>query len=94
MAYPAFVVGFIVLIVIVLMTLIIPRFSLMFEEFNGELPAFTRGFMAVYDVIVSNALHILIVTAAAVMGLIFYKKTATKSFASLCYRSPYSERLF
>ncbi|MHC5164423.1 MAG: type II secretion system F family protein [Planctomycetota bacterium] len=75
MAYPAFVVGFIVLIVIVLMTLIIPRFSLMFEEFNGELPAFTRGFMAVYDVIVSNALHILIVTAAAVMGLIFYTKT-------------------
>lgn len=75
MAYPAFVVGFIVLIVIVLMTLIIPRFSLMFEEFNGELPAFTRGFMAVYDAIVHYSLHILITTGAITIGLMAYIKT-------------------
>ena len=75
MAYPAFVVAFIVVIVIVLMTLIIPRFSLMFEEFNGELPAFTRGFMAVYDLIASHTLHIIICTAGLVLGLMAYVKT-------------------
>lgn len=75
MAYPAFVVAFIVVIVIVLMTLIIPRFSLMFEEFNGELPAFTRGFMAVYDLIASHTLHIVICTAGLVLGLMGYVKT-------------------
>ncbi len=75
MAYPAFVVGFIVVIVIVLMTLIIPRFSLMFEEFNGELPAFTRGFMAVYNAIATHTLHILVVTAGLVIGLSAYVKT-------------------
>jgi type IV pilus assembly protein PilC len=75
MAYPAFVVAFIVVIVIVLMTLIIPRFSLMFEEFNGELPAFTRGFMAVYDLIASHTLHIVICTAGLVLGLMAYVKT-------------------
>ena len=75
MAYPAFVVAFIVVIVIVLMTLIIPRFSLMFEEFNGELPAFTRGFMAVYDLIASHTLHIVICTAGLVLGLMAYVRT-------------------
>ena len=75
MAYPAFVVGFIVLIVIVLMTVIIPRFSLMFEEFNGELPAFTRGFMAVYDGIKNNILYILIASAAFFVGAVVYGKT-------------------
>ncbi|MBL7214939.1 MAG: type II secretion system F family protein [Phycisphaerae bacterium] len=75
MAYPAFVVGFIILIVIVLMTLIIPRFSTMFEEFNGELPAFTRGFMAVYNVTMHNIHFILIGGVIVVVGLIFYAKT-------------------
>jgi type IV pilus assembly protein PilC len=75
MAYPMFVVSFIVVIVIVLMTLIIPRFSLMFEEFNGELPAFTRGFMAVYDGIVSNIIYILVGAAGLVLGAITYGKT-------------------
>jgi type IV pilus assembly protein PilC len=77
MAYPAFVVVFIVLIVIVLMTLIVPRFSQMFEEFNGELPAFTRGFMAVYDAIVAHVFHILVLTAATILGLMAYVKTKT-----------------
>ncbi len=73
--YPAFVVGFIVVIVIVLMTLIIPRFSTMFEEFNGELPAFTRGFMAVYDILMKNMPFVLIGLAIAAVGITFYKKT-------------------
>ena len=75
MAYPCFVVGFVILIVIALMTLIIPRFSLMFEEFNSELPAFTRGFMAIYDGIIHYALHIGVITAALVIGLTMYGKT-------------------
>ncbi len=77
MAYPCFVIGFIVVIVIVLMTLIVPRFSLMFEEFDGELPAFTRGFMAFYDALVHYILHILVVTAGLIVGLVTYGKTKT-----------------
>lgn len=75
MAYPIFVIIFIVLIVIVLMTLIIPRFSSMFEEFEGELPAFTRGFMAVYNVIMHNVPYILIAGAIVAVGLVAYSKT-------------------
>ncbi|MHC4912572.1 MAG: type II secretion system F family protein, partial [Planctomycetota bacterium] len=51
MAYPVFVIGFIILIVIFIMTFIVPRFEMIFEQFSGELPAFTRGFMGFYDVL-------------------------------------------
>ena len=60
MAYPAFVVGFIIVIVVVLMTLIVPRFQIMFDTFQGELPLFTRAFMGVYHGIVNNLIFLLI----------------------------------
>ena len=81
--YPAFVVAFIVVIVVVLMTLIIPRFTTMFEQFNGELPAFTRGFMAVYDTLMSNSLFILGGAVAGFIGISFYGKTK-KGHENLC----------
>lgn len=75
MAYPAFVIGFIILIVIVLMTVIVPRFETMFEEFNGELPAFTKGFMAVYNILAGNVLFIIIGAVVTVTALSLYGKT-------------------
>jgi type IV pilus assembly protein PilC len=75
LAYPIFVVAFIILIVIVLMTLIIPRFATMFEEFNTQLPLFTKVFMSVYDAIMHNLPFILISGVVAAVGLICYGKT-------------------
>jgi type IV pilus assembly protein PilC len=59
MAYPVFVMVFIVLIVIFIMTFIIPRFRMIFDQFGGELPAFTRGFMGFYDFVRSNLIYII-----------------------------------
>lgn len=75
MAYPIFVVCFIVIIVVVLMTLIVPRFQVMFETFKGELPAFTRAFMAVYHGLVNNLLLILIGAAVLFISAVFASKT-------------------
>lgn len=83
LAYPIFVVTFIVIIVIVLMTLIIPRFATMFEEFNGKLPAFTRGFMAIYNTLMHNSPFIIVGALLAVIGLVLYSKTA-KGHRHLC----------
>ena len=41
-AYPLFVFGVIVLIVVFIMAFIIPRFRTIFDQIGGELPAFTR----------------------------------------------------
>jgi len=69
MAYPIFVVSFIVLIVIAIMTFIIPRFQLIFKQFRGELPAFTQGFMQVCNMFRYN-LHYII-------GLVFLVVVST-----------------
>ncbi|MCE5185508.1 MAG: type II secretion system F family protein [Planctomycetaceae bacterium] len=83
LAYPIFVVVFIVVIVIVLMTLIIPRFTTMFKEFNGKLPAFTRGFMAIYNGLMHNSPFIIVGLIAGIVGLVLYGRTA-KGHRNLC----------
>lgn len=53
--YPSFVFGFVVVVVTLIMTLVIPRFTVMFEKFGtGNLPAFTQAFMGAYDVLADN----------------------------------------
>jgi type IV pilus assembly protein PilC len=74
-AYPIFVVIFIVLIIVALMTFIIPRFTVMFDQMSGELPAFTRGFMAVYNGIRDNAIVIIGSLVGVVGGWIGFSKT-------------------
>ncbi|HUT28304.1 MAG TPA: type II secretion system F family protein [Sedimentisphaerales bacterium] len=76
MAYPIFVVTFIVLIVIFIMAFIIPRFKTIFDQFGGELPAFTRGFMGVYDALRFNLVYIIGFILLVVTGAVFaYTKT-------------------
>jgi type IV pilus assembly protein PilC len=88
MAYPIFVLIFIVLIVVAIMTFIIPRFRVMFEQFGGQLPAFTRGFMAFYDFVRFNIVFILgsvlllafvaVFTSKTKKGHYFYSKMALR----------------
>jgi type IV pilus assembly protein PilC len=75
LAYPIFVVAFIIGIVIALMTLIIPRFMILFEQFNGKLPGFTLAFMAVYKFLMHNAIYILLGQALLIVGLVIFSKT-------------------
>ena len=75
LAYPAFVVGFIILIVVVLMAFIIPRFSAIFKEMDGELPAFTRAFMSFYEGVSQNVPAILIIGLIIGGGFVICHKT-------------------
>ncbi|GAI77641.1 unnamed protein product, partial [marine sediment metagenome] len=58
-AYPIFVMCFITLIVIFIMAFIVPRFKTIFDSLGGELPAFTRAFMAFYDILRYNIIYII-----------------------------------
>jgi len=51
MAYPIFVLSFIIIIVIFIMAFIVPRFKKIFDQIGGTMPAFTRGFMGFYDIL-------------------------------------------
>jgi len=76
MAYPIFVLVFIVMIVTFVMTFIVPRFEIIFEQFGGELPAFTKAFMGVYELLRDNVLNIIGGTLAIIIGSIVLSKTS------------------
>jgi type IV pilus assembly protein PilC len=75
MAYPIFVLGFIVLIVIFIMAFIIPRFRLIFDQIGGNLPAFTRGFMGFYDILHHNLHYIISVVFSLIVFVVVASKT-------------------
>ena len=58
-AYPAFVFTIIVLVVAAIMSFIIPRFTVMFDKFGKELPAFTQAFMSFYNILRYNFVYII-----------------------------------
>ena len=74
MAYPAFVLTFIVLIVVFIMAFIVPRFQTIFKQIGGQLPAFTRAFMAFYDMLHHNVVYILgFLMLIVISGILIYK---------------------
>jgi len=96
MAYPIFVLVFIVLIITFVMTFIIPRFEVIFEQFGGELPAFTRGFMAVYNTIRANVVYIIgSVLLLVVLGIGLYKtERGHKQFSKIALSIPLLGKVF
>jgi len=75
LAYPVFVVGFVFVVLLIMMTLIIPRFRQIFTQMDQDLPAFTQVFMNCYDVFINNALLIVISSGTLIISFIVYGKT-------------------
>jgi len=97
-AYPAFVVGFIIFIVIMIMTLVIPRFRDIFAQIGaGELPAFTKRFMASYDFIVANSYYVIgSILLVIIVTVLSYRRIPTMHymFSALALRLPLFGKLF
>lgn len=74
-AYPIFVLSLITAIVIGVMTLIVPRFQMIFAQIGGKLPAFTRVFMGFYSLLCQNLLYVVLVVAGLVFGSVALAKT-------------------
>jgi type IV pilus assembly protein PilC len=58
MAYPGFVVGFVIVVLVVMMTLVIPRFMGIFETFGSRLPALTKALMGSYAFMAHNVHYV------------------------------------
>jgi len=89
-AYPIFVMCFITLIIIFIMAFIVPRFKTIFDTLGGELPAFTRGFMAFYDILRYNIIYIIGTIFVLVISCILLHKTVKGHlfFSKLVLRIP------
>jgi type IV pilus assembly protein PilC len=75
MAYPIFVLSFIILIVIGIMGFIVPRFRIMFDQLGGTLPAFTQAFMSFYDILCHNLIYIIGSIFLLVASMVLISKT-------------------
>ena len=75
LAYPTFVVAFLIFLIVFIMVFIIPRFKVIFTSIGGKLPVFTRMFMGAYDAIVENLLFAFLIGLAVIAGLAVYSKT-------------------
>jgi type IV pilus assembly protein PilC len=75
MAYPIFVLSFIVIIVIFIMAFIVPRFRKIFDQIGGTMPAFTRGFMGFYDILRYNLLYIIGLVIILIVLATFVSRT-------------------
>jgi len=80
MAYPVFVMGFIILIVIFIMAFIVPRFRTMFDQLGGKLPAFTQGFMSFYDILHHNIIYIIGSVFILIVSIVVISKTKKGHF--------------
>ncbi|MBM4026781.1 MAG: type II secretion system F family protein [Planctomycetes bacterium] len=95
-AYPIFVVTLITVIVIGIMTLIVPRFQIIFERLGGRLPAFTRGFMGLYAILCDNILYFLVAAALTVGAGVLLSRTrgGHRFWSRLLLRLPLFGKLF
>ncbi len=75
LVYPAMLALLATAVVIFLLTFFIPRFSSIFEEFGGNLPALTQVIIAASDLVKHNGLYVAGVLAVAVYLLNRFVKT-------------------
>jgi type IV pilus assembly protein PilC len=95
-AYPIFVLTLIAAIIIGMMTLIVPRFQLIFNQLGGKLPAFTQAFMRSYDVLCGNALSFVVALALGIGATMLLSRTQGGHcfLSKLVLRLPLFGRLF
>ena len=96
-SYPIFVIGFIFLILIIIMTFIIPRFRVIFEQIGSKLPAFTKGFMQFYDILKANILYIIgAMIVVVTLSVLAYSKTryGHRFFSKISLRLPLLGNIF
>ncbi len=84
--YPAFVFGFVIVVVTIIMTLVIPRFTVMFERFGEQnLPAFTQTFIGVYNILAANWYYFIgAILLLMILSVVLYKSSGI--IHNLCSR--------
>lgn len=75
--YPIIVVIVAIAVVIVMLEMVIPAFSDMFKDMDMELPAITKGVMALSEFIAQKWYLIILVVGGAVFGIKAFKKSST-----------------
>ncbi|MBL7017153.1 MAG: type II secretion system F family protein [Kiritimatiellales bacterium] len=90
MAYPAFVAGFFIIICLIMVLCIIPRFQDIFSDLDADLPKLTTTVFAINAFIVNHFFIIAGVVILLIAGYIFYRRTPSGNLriATLKLKAP------
>lgn len=90
MTYPIVVLIVMVIVIIVVLVAVIPNFASMFEDMGTQLPLATRAMMAAADFVRYKWWLLIIIVAAIVFGVKFFKKTSfgEQLFANIGLKAP------
>ncbi len=90
MTYPIVVLIVMVIVIIVVLVMVIPNFASMFEDMGTQLPLATRAMMAAADFVKYKWYILIVVVAAIVLGIKFFKKTPVgeQLFANIGLKAP------
>lgn len=90
MTYPIVVLCVMVIVIIVVLVAVIPNFASMFEDMGTQLPLATRAMMAAADFVKYKWWLLIIIVAAIVFGVKFFKRTpfGEQLFANIGLKAP------
>ena len=90
MTYPIVVLCVMVIVIIVVLVAVIPNFASMFGDMGTQLPLATRAMMAAADFVKYKWWLLIIIVAAIVFGVKFFKKTpfGEQLFANIGLKAP------
>ncbi len=95
LAYPIFVLTLISVIILAIMVFVVPRFSSIFDQLGGNLPAFTQAFMGVHELMCNNAPYLIAAIGLLIGGAVLLSRTRQghNAFSRLILRLPIFGRL-
>lgn len=94
--YPAFVIAVFIIVMVLMLTLVIPRISSILTESGQEIPVYTQVVIAVSNFLTQYGFFLLILVLAGIVALLRYIKTPTGSlfFDSFKLDVPYIGDLY
>jgi type IV pilus assembly protein PilC len=75
MAYPAFVAGFFVIVMMIMTFFILPQFQDIFDEWDAKLPTLTLVVFTINKWMISHVLWEALIVAALVVGFLAFRRT-------------------
>jgi len=76
-AYPVFIIGIAIVVLIVVMAFVVPNLTRSFNSLGGELPGITKALIAISTFFANKWLLILSLLAAIILGSVIYTHTET-----------------
>ena len=94
--YPAFVIGTFVIVMVLMLTIVIPKLAVIIKDSGQEIPSYTKAVLALSDLLVNYGFFVLLIIVA--LGTYFYfflKKDSNKEyFDSVKLSVPYVGDLY